>query len=63
MEDVVRVSCPACGEESELGIDVTGGPVQDYVQDCPVCCRPWQVTVRLERDGPRVRVRLSHGDE
>ena len=26
-------------------IDVAGGSGQSYVEDCPVCCRPWQVEV------------------
>lgn len=45
------VGCPYCGEEVELLVDPGGGPLQEYVEDCEVCCRPWQVTVRLGRDG------------
>jgi len=43
--------CPYCGELIELAVDPGGGPVQDYVEDCPVCCRPWHVTVRWGPDG------------
>jgi hypothetical protein len=35
----------------ELYIDTGGGTHQDYVEDCPVCCRPWQVNVQVEEDG------------
>ena len=45
------VLCPSCGEMVELAIDPGGGPSQEYVQDCEVCCRPWQVTVTFDVDG------------
>ena len=32
--------CPHCGEEVDTSPDPGGGPEQDYVEDCPVCCRP-----------------------
>lgn len=37
MDDTFPVTCPACGEESDIGIDLTGGEEQDYLQGCPVC--------------------------
>ncbi len=39
------VTCPYCGETVTLELDVGGGTCQQYVQDCEVCCRPWQVAV------------------
>lgn len=45
MQDSVDSSCPYCGEPVELCIDESGGRHQRYVEDCPVCCRPWQVDV------------------
>jgi transposase-like protein len=45
------LSCPYCGESVELEIDEGGGRRQTYVEDCPVCCRPWQVTVTQDRNG------------
>lgn len=45
------VACPYCGEEAELSIDPVGGAVQQYVEDCEVCCRPMQLTVRWDEDG------------
>jgi hypothetical protein len=43
--------CPYCGEPVELAVDPGGGNVQEYVEDCPVCCRPWRVTVRWDPAG------------
>ena len=45
------VICPYCGETTELGIDPGGGPVQQYIEDCEVCCRPLQLTVRWDEQG------------
>ena len=50
-ETEVVVVCPHCGEANELGLDPGGGPHQEYVEDCQVCCRPWRVTVRYGQDG------------
>ncbi len=43
----VVVDCPWCGESVELLIDPSGGDSQDYVEDCEVCCRPWNISVVL----------------
>jgi cysteine-rich CPXCG protein len=51
MDDCLSLQCPYCGESAELLIDVDGGPRQTYVEDCPICCRPWQVDAWIEDDG------------
>lgn len=51
MDDSVSLQCPYCGETVELNIDGGGGVRQEYVEDCPVCCRPWQVQAWIEGDG------------
>ena len=45
------VTCPYCGEPGMLTLDPGSGDAQDYVEDCPVCCQPWQVSVRYASDG------------
>jgi transposase-like protein len=45
------MTCPYCGEPAELDVEDSGGTRQSYVQDCPVCCQPWQVEVTRDRDG------------
>ena len=49
--DAATVWCPYCGEPSEVAVDPGGGAHQTYVEDCPVCCRPWRVTVSYQPDG------------
>ena len=33
-------TCQSCGEEIVVPVDPTAGQRQEYVEDCPVCCRP-----------------------
>ena len=47
----VERTCPYCAETVEVDVDASGGDRQSYVEDCPVCCRPWQVTVHFAADG------------
>ena len=46
-----EVTCPYCGETVTLALDPHGGMAQEYVEDCPVCCRPWQVQVSYDDEG------------
>jgi hypothetical protein len=53
----LEARCPYCGESVTVQVDATGAEVEQYVEDCPVCCRPWQVQVRRDLDGPSVELR------
>lgn len=54
----VQATCPGCGEDMTLLIDVTAGRRQTYVEDCWVCCRPMHVLVTVHaRDEVEVDVR------
>ena len=45
------VECPYCGESVEITLDPGSGPEQEYVEDCEVCCQPWQVSVHYDDEG------------
>ena len=47
--------CDSCGEEIVIPIDLSAGGLQEYVEDCPVCCHPHLVHVEIEELG-EVRV-------
>ncbi len=51
------VSCPYCGASVEIILDPGGGSDQEYVEDCEVCCRPWQVHVHYRGSTPHVDLR------
>jgi hypothetical protein len=56
-----RHRCPYCGERVTVQADAFGSAEESYVEDCPVCCRPW--TVRVSRDGDAVDVSLNREDD
>jgi transposase-like protein len=59
MEDVVEIYCPYCGQPNEIYIDYSAGPRQTYYEDCQICCRPWQVDIRIQNNFPEVHVKQS----
>jgi hypothetical protein len=51
MKDEANYTCDFCGEEIVVPIDLSAGTSQEYVEDCPVCCRPNVIHVEVEEDG------------
>jgi len=49
--DVSAQQCPWCGEVVDLRVEEVGPSGETYVEDCPVCCRPWTVQVTRDVDG------------
>lgn len=60
MPEFVGVACPYCGESIEIVVDESAGDAT-CVEDCPVCCRPMQVSIEL--DGEAISVRVKTGNE
>lgn len=48
--------CPYCGEPVEALLDISGGD-QQYIEDCPVCCRPIQFELQTDGDSWDLQVR------
>jgi hypothetical protein len=46
-----EISCPHCGATMTIALDPGGGRAQEYVEDCQVCCRPWQVRLWYDATG------------
>jgi hypothetical protein len=57
-----RIRCPYCGIVNEITLDLSSGRSQDYLEECEVCCRPWQVRVIHDQSG-RVIVEVNAADE
>lgn len=62
MLENIETICPYCGEPVELAVDAHGGDEQAYVEDCPVCCQPWEVKAVQGMDGGW-EVTLRRSDE
>ena len=50
MNDEASYTCDACGEEIVIPIDPSAGTRQEYVEDCPVCCRANVIYVEIDGD-------------
>ena len=50
-DTAATVYCPYCNESIEITLDPSGGTIQEYVEDCGVCCQPWTVNVQYGEDG------------
>lgn len=61
MQDQFIITCPYCGETVELYLepDIEG----DLVQDCEVCCNPWQLSVWTDDEDRHVEVSRADGTE
>jgi Cysteine-rich CPXCG len=51
LQDEASYICDACGEEIVIPLDLSAGESQEYVEDCPVCCRPNLVHVEIDEQG------------
>jgi hypothetical protein len=61
MDDQFLVTCPYCGEEIEIYLEPdVGGRL---IQDCEVCCNPWQIRIFGEGDERWVDVTKADGSE
>ena len=47
----VSYTCDACGEEIVTPLDLSQGDLQEYVENCPVCCRANVIHVEIDGDG------------
>ena len=46
----VSYTCDACGEEIVTPLDLSQGDLQEYVENCPVCCRANVIHVEIDGD-------------
>jgi hypothetical protein len=61
-EDTASVGCTYCGAWVDLLLDPGGGPLQRYVEDCEICCRPLVLRVSWDAGG-RARVEAFTEDD
>ncbi|MFK7987887.1 MAG: CPXCG motif-containing cysteine-rich protein [Sandaracinaceae bacterium] len=53
----MSVRCPYCYEALELWVDPqTSG---SFVEDCEVCCRPWQVFAERDPESGELYVQVA----
>ena len=60
MLEPITLHCPYCGEAFETQVDLSAGS-QRYVEDCAICCRPIEVSLRVGDDDELIGVE-THTD-
>lgn len=56
----VALQCPYCWEDITLLVDGSI-EMQEYIEDCEVCCRPIDFVVEVDEQGhAKVAARLQH---
>jgi hypothetical protein len=50
MKDEASYICDACGEEIVITVDPSAGSRQEYVEDCPECCRANVIHVQFDEN-------------
>lgn len=60
MIDEAEVTCPYCWEIVPLEVDISAGD-QRYTEDCPVCCQPMAVALRVAEGDYVVEVERENG--
>ena len=58
VQDEGSYICDSCGEEIVIPVDSTAGSRQEYVEDCPVCCRANVIHIEIDQ-GQVVNVRAE----
>ena len=56
------VECPYCGECFENAIEPEDGS-QDYIEDCPVCCRPVEFSIETGADRQLQSIQVRRDDD
>ena len=62
MTELQWISCPYCGEQFEISIDLSVEE-QSYIEDCYVCCRPISFIVEVNELGEVLSILARHENE
>ena len=54
---MAQYTCPHCGEDVDTDPDRGGGVSQEYIEDCPVCCRPNRIVATFTPEADDYDVR------
>jgi transcription elongation factor Elf1 len=54
--DEAAYTCPSCGEQIVIPLDISQGADQEYGEDCPVCCNPNVIHVEIDPAWEQPRV-------
>jgi len=50
LDSYAEFLCPYCCENVGASIDLTAGP-RSYIEDCQVCCQPYELDIDVDENG------------
>jgi len=53
---LITYHCAVCGESNETFVDESAGSVQQYTEDCRVCCRPNVLRIHIDEETKEVSI-------
>ncbi|MEZ5542277.1 MAG: CPXCG motif-containing cysteine-rich protein [Pseudomonadota bacterium] len=59
---LVPIDCPYCGQCYTAVVETLDG-CQDYIEDCPVCCRPIELHVETGDNGELLALHARRDDD
>jgi hypothetical protein len=62
MLETAPLNCPYCGEGFEVEVDCSAGN-QTYIEDCPVCCRPIELSSEVGFGGELLGLAARRDDD
>jgi hypothetical protein len=62
MLESARIDCPYCGEAFETTVDCSAG-AQQYIEDCPVCCQPIEMSTDVDVERNLLGITASRNDD
>ena len=62
MIEETQVDCPYCGEGFETAVDCSAGSC-DYIEDCPICCRPIEFHAEVDGTGALLTISTRRDDD
>jgi len=62
MLEPADITCPYCGEIYSTTVDCSGGD-QQYIEDCPVCCRPVEYRITTGAGRELLSVTVARDDD
>ncbi|SFC28345.1 Cysteine-rich CPXCG [Marinospirillum celere] len=54
----VKDTCPYCGSDLELAVDISSGS-QEFIEDCEVCCAPITIVTEVDLSGHLLSTQLK----
>lgn len=57
-----KITCPYCYSSFDTEVDLSAGQLQDYYEDCQVCCAPVELIIHMDDAGALTQIETRRGN-